>query len=87
MSTKIEWVTNLDGTKGETWNPITGCTKISEGCQNCYAERMSKRLAGRCGYPKENPFAVTLHPDKLDQPLKWKKPRMIFVCSMGDLFI
>ena len=86
MSTKIEWVTNLDGTKGETWNPITGCTKISEGCQNCYAERMSKRLAGRCGYPKENPFAVTLHPDKLDQPLKWKKPRMIFVCSMGDLF-
>ena len=86
MSTKIEWVTNLDGTKGETWNPITGCTKISEGCQNCYAERMSKRLAGRCGYPKENPFQVTLHPDKLDQPLRWKKPRMIFVCSMGDLF-
>ena len=85
MSTKIEWVTNLDGTKGETWNPITGCTKISEGCKNCYAERMSKRLAGRCGYPKENPFQVTLHPDKLDQPLKWKKPRMIFVCSMGDI--
>lgn len=79
MPTKIEWAT-------ETWNPVTGCTPISEGCRNCYAERMSKRLAGRCGYPSENPFKVTLHPDKLDQPLRWKKPRMIFVCSMGDLF-
>jgi protein gp37 len=47
---------------------------------------MSKRLAGRCGYPKDEPFKVTLHPDKLDKPLKWKKPRIIFVCSMGDLF-
>jgi protein gp37 len=79
MPTKIEWAT-------ETWNPVTGCTPISEGCRNCYAERMSKRLAGRCGYPSEDPFKVTLHPDKLDQPLRWKKPRMIFVCSMGDLF-
>jgi len=79
MPTKIEWAT-------DSWNPITGCTPISEGCQNCYAERMSKRLAGRCGYPSEDPFKVTLHPDKLDQPLRWKKPRMIFVCSMGDLF-
>lgn len=79
MPTKIEWAT-------DTWNPITGCTKISEACQNCYAERMSKRLAGRCGYPEGEPFRVTLHPDKLDQPMKWKKPRMIFVCSMGDLF-
>ena len=76
---KIEWT-------DVTWSPITGCTKISPGCQNCYAERMSKRLAGRCGYPKENPFAVTLHPDKLGEPLKWKKPRRVFVCSMGDLF-
>lgn len=79
MPTKIEWAE-------ETWNPVTGCTPISEGCRNCYAERMSKRLAGRCGYPSEDPFKVTLHPDKLDQPLRWKKPRMIFVCSMGDLF-
>lgn len=79
MPTKIEWAE-------ETWNPITGCTPISEGCQNCYARRMAKRLAGRCGYPFENPFKVTLHPDKLEQPLRWKKPRMIFVCSMGDLF-
>jgi len=79
MTTKIEWAQ-------ETWNPITGCTKISPGCANCYAERMSKRLAGRCGYPKDNPFAVTRHLDKLAQPLKYKKSRMIFVCSMGDLF-
>jgi protein gp37 len=79
MPTKIEWTE-------ETWNPVTGCTPISEGCQNCYAKRMAKRLAGRCGYPKDEPFKVTLHLDKLKQPLKWKKPRRIFVCSMGDLF-
>ena len=86
MTTKIEWVKNSDGTKGKTWNPVTGCTKISEGCKHCYAERMSKRLAGRCGYDKEEPFKVTLHQDKLDEPLHWKKPSKIFVCSMGDLF-
>ncbi len=79
MGTKIEWAT-------ETWNPVTGCTKVSEGCQNCYAERMAKRLAGRYGYPKDDPFRVTLHPNRLEQPLKWRKPRRIFVCSMGDLF-
>ena len=77
--TKIDWAE-------KSWNPVTGCSKISPGCANCYAERMSKRLAGQCGYPKENPFAVTLHPDKLDEPLRWKKPKRIFVCSMGDLF-
>jgi protein gp37 len=77
--TKIEWCDAV-------WNPVTGCTKVSAGCHNCYAERMSKRLAGRAGYPAENPFAVTLHPDRLDQPLRWTKPRRIFVCSMGDLF-
>ncbi len=79
MSTKIEWAT-------ETWNPITGCTPISEGCQNCFAKRMANRLKGRCGYDKDNPFNVTLHPDRLGQPLRWKKPRRVFVCSMGDLF-
>ena len=77
--TNIDWADKV-------WNPVTGCTKISEGCRNCYAERMSKRLAGRCGYLKDNPFAVTLHPEKLEEPLKWKKPQKIFVCSMGDLF-
>lgn len=79
MPTKIEWAT-------DTWNPITGCTPISEGCQNCYAKRMSKRLAGRCGYDKNEPFKVTLHKNRLDEPLHWKKPSKIFVCSMGDLF-
>lgn len=77
--TKIEWAEAV-------WNPVTGCTKISAGCKNCYAERMSKRLAGRCGYPKEEPFRVTLHPEKLHDPMKWKKPRRIFVNSMSDLF-
>ncbi len=80
MSTKIEWT-------DETYNPVTGCTKVSAGCRSCYAERMSKRLAGRCGYPEvPHHFDVTLHPDRLDQPLHWRKPRRIFVCSMGDLF-
>lgn len=79
MSTKIEWAT-------ETWNPVTGCSPISPGCQNCYAARMAKRLAGRHGYPKDNPFSVTLHPERLNQPFKYKNPRRVFVCSMGDLF-
>ncbi len=76
---KIEWTE-------ATWNPVTGCSKLSRGCLNCYAERMAKRFAGRYGYPKDNPFQVTLHPDRLPKPLRWTKPHMIFVCSMGDLF-
>ena len=79
MPTKIEWC-------DESWNPLTGCSQISEGCRNCYAERMSKRLKGRFGYPEKNPFRVTRHPDKFIQPVRWKKSRRIFVCSMGDLF-
>ncbi len=78
-NTRIEWAEAV-------WNPVTGCTPISEGCKNCYAQRMAKRLAGRCGYPADEPFRVTLHSDRLDEPLKWKKPRRVFVCSMGDLF-
>jgi len=76
---RIEWT-------DATWSPVTGCAPISEGCQNCYAKRMSKRIAGRCGYPADEPFRVTLHPERLEEPLKWKKPRRVFVCSMGDLF-
>ncbi|MEN6567160.1 MAG: phage Gp37/Gp68 family protein [Veillonellales bacterium] len=76
---KIEWCDRV-------WNPVTGCTKISPGCQNCYAERMSKRFGEKWGLPKDNPFKVTLHPDRLDQPLHWTKPSKIFVCSMSDLF-
>jgi protein gp37 len=75
----IEWTDS-------TWNPVTGCSKISPGCKNCYAERMAKRLAGRFGYPKDDPFRVALHHDRLEEPLRWRKPRMVFVCSMGDLF-
>uniref|UniRef100_A0A6M3LIL0 Uncharacterized protein n=1 Tax=viral metagenome TaxID=1070528 RepID=A0A6M3LIL0_9ZZZZ len=78
-NTKIEWAE-------ATWSPITGCTPISEGCQNCYAKRMATRLKGRFGYPKDDPFRVTFHPERLYEPLKWKKPRHIFVVSMGDLF-
>jgi protein gp37 len=83
--TGIEW-THFPGTKGETWNVVTGCSKISPACENCYAERMSHRLAGRAGYPKDNPFRVTLHEDRLDKPHRWTKPRTVFVVSMGDLF-
>jgi len=84
--TKIEWVAR-PGTKPETWNPVTGCTKISAGCRNCYAERMARRLAGRCGYPEApHHFDVTLRPERLEEPLHWRKPRTVFVCSMSDLF-
>jgi len=76
-TTKIEWADKV-------WNPITGCTPVSAGCKNCYAKRMANRLRGRCGYPAENPFAVTLHIEKTYEPLKWKKPQRIFVSSMGD---
>lgn len=78
-NSKISWT-------DATWNPITGCSPISTGCANCYAARIAKRLAGRCGYPADNPFRVTLRKDKLLEPLGWKKPRRVFVCSMGDLF-
>jgi len=77
--TKIEW-------SDVTYNPVTGCTPISEGCDNCYAKRMAQRLRGRYGYPFDDPFKVTLHHDRLSDPLKLKKPRIIFTCSMGDLF-
>lgn len=75
----IEWTES-------TWNPVTGCTKISEGCVNCYAERLAKRLKamGQANYI--NGFEVTLHPNALQLPLKWKRPQKIFVNSMSDLF-
>ncbi|MDI9379758.1 MAG: phage Gp37/Gp68 family protein [Verrucomicrobiota bacterium] len=79
MSTNIEWT-------DATWNPVTGCTKVSQGCKHCYAERMATRLAGRYGYSADQPFRVTLRGSKLEQPFHWREPRMVFVCSMGDLF-
>ena len=79
LKSKIEWT-------GSTWNPVTGCTKISDGCKNCYAERMALRLQAM-GHPNyANGFRVTLHPHLLEIPLKWKKPQTVFVNSMSDLF-
>ncbi len=76
---KIEWTDT-------TWSPITGCTPISDGCENCYARAMAHRLQAM-GNPKYcNGFKLTVHPELLDQPLGWTKPRRIFVCSMSDLF-
>lgn len=69
-----------------TWNPITGCSPVSPACDHCYARAMSKRLAGRYGYPLDDPFRVTFHQEKVWELTNWVKPRRIFVCSMGDLF-
>ena len=78
-TTKIEWTER-------TWNPVTGCTKQSEGCAHCYAEVMSRRLCAM-GNPKyANGFKSTIHHETLKEPFNWKKPSTIFVCSMSDLF-
>jgi protein gp37 len=75
----IEWTES-------TWNPVTGCTKISAGCAHCYAERMARRLQAM-GHPNyANGFQLTLHEHVLEAPLAWKKPQMVFVNSMSDLF-
>lgn len=78
-SSKIEWTET-------TWNPVTGCTKISAGCKNCYAERLAKRLCLMGSERYKNNFDLTLHEDTLGYPKKWRKPRVIFVNSMSDLF-
>src|SRR5882762_2549853 len=76
---------NIEWTQA-TWNPVTGCTKISPGCKHCYAERLALRLK-EMGNPRyRNGFEVTLHRDQLELPLRWSKPKMIFVNSMSDLF-
>ena len=78
-ATSIEWTQT-------TWNPVTGCTKVSAGCLNCYAERMASRLKAM-GQPNyKNGFSLTCHPHMLDIPRRWRKPRLIFINSMGDLF-
>lgn len=69
-----------------TWNPVTGCSKISEGCTNCYAERLALRLQAMRNVRYHNGFRVTLHEDLLDAPHRWRSPRLIFVNSMSDLF-
>lgn len=78
-TSSIEWTES-------TWNPVTGCTKISAGCKHCYAERMAKRLKHMGVAAYRNGFKVTLQPQALEIPLKWKKPQLIFVNSMSDLF-
>jgi protein gp37 len=69
-----------------TWNPVTGCTKVSEGCRHCYAERMANRLKAMNNPRYEHGFDVTLHDDLIDVPRRWRQPRVIFVNSMSDLF-
>jgi len=78
-TTEIEWT-------DATWNPVTGCTKITRGCDFCYAERFSERFRGVAKHPFEHGFDLVLRPERLTQPLQWRKPKRIFVNSMSDLF-
>lgn len=93
--TAIEWTRGDDGSPGETWNPTTGCDRVSPGCDNCYALTLAKRLKAmgsakyqRDGDPRTSGsgFGLTTHDDALDLPLRWRKPRRVFVNSMSDLF-
>lgn len=77
--TAIEWT-------DATWNPVTGCTKITRGCDRCYAARFSERFRGVPGHPFASGFDLTLRPERLTQPLRWARPKMVFVNSMSDLF-
>jgi protein gp37 len=77
--TAIEWTES-------TWNPVTGCTEVTPGCAHCYAKTFAERWRGVKGHPYEQGFDLRLWPSRLDYPLKWKRPRMIFVNSMSDLF-
>lgn len=79
QASEIEWT-------DATWNPVTGCTKVGPGCDNCYAERFAERWRGLPGHPYGQGFDLRLWPDRLGQPARWRKPRMIFVNSMSDLF-
>lgn len=79
VKSMIEWTES-------TWNPVTGCTKVSAGCDHCYAERFSERFRGVPGHPFEVGFDLTLRPERLEQPKSWRRPRLIFVNSMSDLF-
>lgn len=79
IDTQIEWT-------DATWNPVSGCTKVTRGCDLCYAERFSERFRGVPGHPFEKGFDLTLKPERLKQPLSWRQPKRIFVNSMSDLF-
>lgn len=93
--TSIEWTRGDDGSAGMTWNPTTGCDRVSDGCTNCYALNMAKRLKamGATKYQNDGDprtsgpgFGITLHPDSLHAPRNWRAPRRVFVNSMSDLF-
>jgi protein gp37 len=96
-ATKIEWTRGDDGSAGVTWNPVTGCTEVSEGCGmprwegdlpgGCYAKTFAERWRGIPGHPFEQGFDVRLWPGRLREPLRWRKPKRVFVNSMSDLFI
>jgi protein gp37 len=79
QQSSIEWT-------DATWNPVTGCTKVSQGCKHCYAERMAKRLQAMGNERYKNGFKLTLHEDLIEAPLRWKQPKLVFVNSMSDLF-
>lgn len=79
IKSKIEW-TNA------SWNPIRGCSKVSEGCTNCYAQTFAERFRGVPGHPYEQGFDLRLIMEKIEEPLKWKQSKRVFVCSMSDLF-
>jgi protein gp37 len=79
LDSAIEWT-------DATWNPVRGCTKVSDGCKHCYAETFAERFRGVKGHPYEQGFDLRLVPGKLAEPLRWRKPKMIFVNSMSDLF-
>ena len=78
-NTAIEWTE-------ATWNPVSGCTKLSRGCDNCYAERLAERFRGVPNHPFERGFDLTLRPHKLLEPISWRRPRRVFVNSMSDVF-
>ena len=78
-NSKIEWT-------DATWNPVRGCSKVSPGCANCYAETFAERFRGVPGHPYEYGFDLRLVPEKLAEPLRWRTPKMVFVNSMSDLF-
>jgi len=85
MENNVSQATSIEWTE-YSWNPVTGCTKISSGCQNCYAEKMANRLKSMRSNRYRNGFNITLQQDLLYIPHKWKKPRIVFVNSMSDLF-
>lgn len=85
-TSSIEWTRGDDGAAGATWNPVTGCSEVSEGCDHCYARTFAERWRGVPGHPFEQGFDIRLWPDRLRLPLRWRKPKRVFLNSMSDLW-